>query len=444
MSEKHAYNEVYPFKHYRKMRKIVRRKKAEIDESAENSFNIDSIHEISQDEIVQTDSDEDDTETDGFFLQPVPTKLRRKLLKVSGIKKLDTLEREECKELRGSREQCGCDCQFECIPETCLCALNGIQCQVDRFSFPCGCSRDGCTNPSGRIEFNPRKVHNHYLHTMMRLKSEDEMEQQMASSPLTRGNGYKSAKKSRHIRFLEDDSGEAVEGETSFNSTETGCCLECSITTTANTSKCSDHHLQQSHTYSSDHTTKFDNHQFPMFSTSSFNSDGVGCLGSTLDSSDINDCHQLGTSLEPLSGLLNPILNTVDSLDMYALAHLQHNSAATAPPVADAMGQPYSKDAVNEWQQLSHESLLATSNLIPMADEDCTTSSLSSSSSSAASSDGQSYHELCIPMHIQNSRPVSLQFSMDDQSTCAREAEKSQGVCLTSLPQPAVPTEPTL
>lgn len=449
MSEKHAHTEVYPFKHYRKMRKIVRRKKADVEESAENSFNIDSINEISQDEIVQTDSDEDDTETDGFFLQPVSTKLRRKLLKVSGIKKLDTFEREECKELRGSREQCGCDCQFECLPETCLCALNGIQCQVDRFSFPCGCSRDGCANPSGRIEFNPGKVHNHYLHTMMRLKNEGETEQPESNFPVAGDRGYNSAKRAQHIRFLDDD--RAVEGETSFNSTDTGCCWECSVHT-ANLPKGDTAHSLQLSAYSTSHLNKFDN-QFPTFGTSAFDGNGVVAVDSPLMIGNASNCHHSGSSLEPLSGLLNPILNTVDSLDMYSLAHLQHSSAAMPSSATISNNQSYSEDvasAAGEWQKLSHESLLTTSSLIPMVDEDCTTSSSTSSSgSSAASSDQpsseeQSYHELRVPMHIQNSLPVSLQFGIEDQSSCAREVEKSQGVSSLSLAQPALPAESTL
>ncbi|MGH0171194.1 UNVERIFIED_CONTAM: hypothetical protein FKN15_060989 [Acipenser sinensis] len=42
--------------------------------------------------------------------------------------------------------------------------------QVDRVSFPCGCSRDGCGNVAGRIEFNPARVRSHYLHTLLKLE----------------------------------------------------------------------------------------------------------------------------------------------------------------------------------------------------------------------------------------------------------------------------------
>lgn len=39
-------------------------------------------------------------------------------------------------------------------------------------SFPCGCTRDGCGNAAGRIEFNPLRVRTHYLHTIMKLDVE--------------------------------------------------------------------------------------------------------------------------------------------------------------------------------------------------------------------------------------------------------------------------------
>lgn len=44
--------------------------------------------------------------------------------------------------------------------------------QVDRASFPCGCSTDGCGNVYGRLEFNPKRVRTHFIHTIMRLELE--------------------------------------------------------------------------------------------------------------------------------------------------------------------------------------------------------------------------------------------------------------------------------
>ena len=40
-------------------------------------------------------------------------------------------------------------------------------------NFPCGCNRLGCQNPSGRIEFNPARVRNHFIRTLMRLEMEE-------------------------------------------------------------------------------------------------------------------------------------------------------------------------------------------------------------------------------------------------------------------------------
>ncbi|XP_056279643.1 cysteine/serine-rich nuclear protein 2 isoform X2 [Pseudoliparis swirei] len=117
-----------------------------------------------------SDEDLDEVEVDNcFFLQPLPTKRRRALLRASGIARIDAREKTELRTIRLSREECGCDCRFYCDPRHCGCSQAGIKCQVDRMSFPCGCSRDGCGNGAGRIEFNPLRVRTHYLHTIMKL-----------------------------------------------------------------------------------------------------------------------------------------------------------------------------------------------------------------------------------------------------------------------------------
>ncbi|XP_071490838.1 uncharacterized protein [Diadema antillarum] len=113
---------------------------------------------------------------DYYFLQPIPTKQRRLLLRRAGVKKIDNSEKLELKRIRLSRESCGCDCQMVCNPETCMCSLAGIKCQVDRQSFPCGCTKEGCQNPNGRIEFNPSRVRTHFIHTVMRLDMENRHE----------------------------------------------------------------------------------------------------------------------------------------------------------------------------------------------------------------------------------------------------------------------------
>ncbi|KAK1903024.1 Cysteine/serine-rich nuclear protein 3 [Dissostichus eleginoides] len=55
-------------------------------------------------------------------------------------------------------------------------------------SFPCGCTKEGCTNATGRVEFNPIRVRTHFLHTIMKLELEKSREQQQASP----NNGYRS------------------------------------------------------------------------------------------------------------------------------------------------------------------------------------------------------------------------------------------------------------
>lgn len=138
----------------------------------------------------QSDSDEDslgnisdisDSELEfdsWYFLQPVPVKQRRALLRESGVNKIDSSEKEECRDIRQSREFCGCDCRVYCDESTCQCSLAGIKCQVDRLNFPCGCTRESCGNVNGRIEFNPLRVRTHFIHTIMRLELDKKTEAQ--------------------------------------------------------------------------------------------------------------------------------------------------------------------------------------------------------------------------------------------------------------------------
>ncbi|XP_028928295.1 cysteine/serine-rich nuclear protein 3 [Ornithorhynchus anatinus] len=135
---------------------------------------------LTLDDISDDDIDLDNTEVDEyFFLQPLPTKKRRALLRASGVKKIDVEEKHELRAIRLSREDCGCDCRVFCDPEACTCSLAGIKCQVDRMSFPCGCTKEGCSNTAGRIEFNPIRVRTHFLHTIMKLELEKNREQQV-------------------------------------------------------------------------------------------------------------------------------------------------------------------------------------------------------------------------------------------------------------------------
>ncbi|XP_041655572.1 cysteine/serine-rich nuclear protein 2 [Cheilinus undulatus] len=128
---------------------------------------------LTLEDVSDEDLDVDGVEVDDcFFLQPLPTKRRRALLRASGIARIDAREKAELRAIRVSREECGCDCRLYCDPRHCGCSQAGIKCQVDRMSFPCGCSRDGCGNVAGRIEFNPLRVRTHYLHTIMKLDLE--------------------------------------------------------------------------------------------------------------------------------------------------------------------------------------------------------------------------------------------------------------------------------
>ncbi|GAA6216151.1 cysteine/serine-rich nuclear protein 3-like [Lates japonicus] len=153
---------------------------------------------LTLDDISEDDLDVDNTEVDDyFFLQPLTTRRRRALLRASGVRRIDVEEKHELRALRMSREECGCRCRGICDPETCACSLAGIKCQVDRMSFPCGCTKEGCSNTTGRLEFNPVRVRTHFLHTIMKLeleKSREEQHQQQQPEQqqqlVTNGNGY--------------------------------------------------------------------------------------------------------------------------------------------------------------------------------------------------------------------------------------------------------------
>ncbi|KAM8856540.1 cysteine/serine-rich nuclear protein 3 isoform 1-T2 [Spinachia spinachia] len=149
---------------------------------------------LTAEDISDDDIDLDNTEVDEyFFLQPLTTKKRRALLRSSGVKKIDVEEKHELRAIRMSREDCGCDCRVFCDPETCACSIAGIKCQVDRMSFPCGCTKEGCTNSTGRVEFNPIRVRTHFLHTIMKLeleKSREQQQQQQQQQQAPPTNGY--------------------------------------------------------------------------------------------------------------------------------------------------------------------------------------------------------------------------------------------------------------
>ncbi|KAF8763580.1 cysteine/serine-rich nuclear protein 3-like [Argiope bruennichi] len=180
MDQKHSQMRMFSIlEHAEEQKRVHRelinhqRRLAKYQSSTSDSDDSEDISDVSDSEL-EADS--------CYFLQPVSIRQRRALLRASGVQKIDSFEKEECRDIRSSREFCGCECKIYCDPDTCSCSQAGIKCQVDRFSFPCGCSRDGCGNIAGRIEFNPLRVRTHFIHTLMRLELEKKQEQQQLAA----------------------------------------------------------------------------------------------------------------------------------------------------------------------------------------------------------------------------------------------------------------------
>lgn len=88
---------------------------------------------LTLDDVSDEDIDVENVEVDDyFFLQPLPTKRRRALLRASGVHRIDAEEKQELRAIRLSREECGCDCRLYCDPEACACSQAGIKCQVSQ------------------------------------------------------------------------------------------------------------------------------------------------------------------------------------------------------------------------------------------------------------------------------------------------------------------------
>ncbi|XP_051557028.1 cysteine/serine-rich nuclear protein 1 isoform X2 [Myxocyprinus asiaticus] len=143
---------------------------------------------------------------DGGFLRPYSSKRRRALLKAAGVGRIDREEKRQLQELRRWREDCGCHCQGFCYPESCACSQAGIKCQMDRTNFPCGCSKEGCGNPAGRIEFNSSRVQSHYIHTHMKLELEKRLLDEEFDQKQLITSEQQSAEENRAITFtIEND-----------------------------------------------------------------------------------------------------------------------------------------------------------------------------------------------------------------------------------------------
>uniref|UniRef100_A0A8C3PLV7 Cysteine/serine-rich nuclear protein N-terminal domain-containing protein n=1 Tax=Calidris pygmaea TaxID=425635 RepID=A0A8C3PLV7_9CHAR len=100
-----------------------------------------TLEDVSDDDIDVENVEVDDY----FFLQPLPTKRRRALLRASGVHRIDAEEKQELRAIRLSREECGCDCRLYCDPEACACSQAGIKCQVSGWEGGGGGGHGGAT-----------------------------------------------------------------------------------------------------------------------------------------------------------------------------------------------------------------------------------------------------------------------------------------------------------
>uniref|UniRef100_A0A8C1I937 Cysteine-serine-rich nuclear protein 1a n=1 Tax=Cyprinus carpio TaxID=7962 RepID=A0A8C1I937_CYPCA len=168
-------------------------------------------------------------------LRPCSSKRRRALLRAAGVVRIDREEKRQLQELRRWREDCGCHCQGFCEPETCACSQAGIKCQMDHSNFPCGCSKECCGNPAGRIEFNSSRVRSHYIHTHMKL----ELEKRLHDDNRLISTKQQSAARNRAITFpVKNDSPSFLlsselcrQGDNSWSSdmTDTSCSSSLSL-----------------------------------------------------------------------------------------------------------------------------------------------------------------------------------------------------------------------
>ncbi|VVC42360.1 Hypothetical protein CINCED_3A011956 [Cinara cedri] len=171
MTRVHSSSRVFSLPEYVAEQRRIRRNLFQLSQSEVTVTNSDdSDSDVGAVDVFSESEADLDSDSNGSFLQPVPTRQRRALLKAAGVEKIDSSEKDDCKNIRLSREFCGCLCRGFCDPDTCACFQAGITCQVDRMNFPCGCTVDGCGNSVGRIEFNPTRVRKHFIHTIMRLE----------------------------------------------------------------------------------------------------------------------------------------------------------------------------------------------------------------------------------------------------------------------------------
>lgn len=165
MTSQHTHVENYSVPEHAKARKRKR------GQGSTGKKHVPNKKTVSTSDVKESGASESEVQSDSEEkpLQPVPTQQRRLLLQAAGVPKIDSTEKEECNEIRKSRNLCGCDCKISCDPDTCSCSQAGIECLVENSNFPCGCSQQHCRNSSGRSEFNQVTMKTHVIDTLMRL-----------------------------------------------------------------------------------------------------------------------------------------------------------------------------------------------------------------------------------------------------------------------------------
>ncbi|XP_050418086.1 uncharacterized protein LOC126831561 [Patella vulgata] len=236
MASSHNHDQVFTVSSYAKEQKRLHRMIIEEQRRQGKSFPSPLLQSVvpQNAEDMSSGSDSDSDYDDCYFLQPVPIRQRRLMLRTSGVKKIESEEKEECRDIRVSREVCGCDCKVFCDPETCACSAAGIKCQVDRLSFPCGCSKDGCGNLNGRIEFNPIRVRTHFIHTLMRLELEKKEIESIKAKALNNVREEMMKDQNNEQRESKDIDEDVDVDLSHFNSNELGSCRDCQNTEVCN------------------------------------------------------------------------------------------------------------------------------------------------------------------------------------------------------------------
>ncbi|VDK73917.1 unnamed protein product [Onchocerca ochengi] len=121
---------------------------------------------------IKEENEKDNILTVKKYFRPLGQRTRLLKLKNAGFKKFMKDDQATCDVIRESRKHCGCSCGIlPCSPETCECSRNGIECLVDRPSFPCTCTATDCNNIFGRREFDEAVVRSHFYSTLVRTQT---------------------------------------------------------------------------------------------------------------------------------------------------------------------------------------------------------------------------------------------------------------------------------